>query len=229
MRIWDVDPGYLDRQRLLGEHRELHGLYNIITQGKKGYSQHPETLRWVGHVNALVLRHKLLVEEMGLRGYNHQSPLAQSCDISTVSWPKIFINTPSEQYELLRGKQVVEQGRISLPVSRRTLWAQHKYSSMARDPHQYKTIGPEVASKSITFEELADLLVQILRIPPLPGRIINALQHMSGYIKNVDVSAVPFEENTSTALLLYIRKGVTEESLEYLNNSTALGELGVWI
>jgi len=229
MRIWDVDPGYLDRQRLLGEHRELHGLYNILTQGKKGYSRHPETLRWVGHVDALVLRHEQLVEEMTLRGYNHQSPLSISAESSPVSWPEIFINTPSEQYELLRGKQVVEQGRIPLPDSRRTLWAQHKYSSMARDPHRYKSIGPEVASKSITFEELADLLVQILRIPPLPGRIMNALQHMSGYIKNRDVSAVPFDENTSAVLLDYIRKGVTDEDIDYLNNSTALGELGVWI
>lgn len=29
MRIWDVDSGYLARQQLLGEHRELHGLANF--------------------------------------------------------------------------------------------------------------------------------------------------------------------------------------------------------
>jgi len=229
MRIWDIDPGYLDRQRLLGEHRELHGLFNILTQGKKGYSRHPETLRWVGHVDALVLRHELLVEEMALRGYNHQSPLTISVESSPVPWPEVFINTPSEQYELLSGKQVVEQGRIHLPDSRRTLWAQHKYSSMARDPHQYKSIGPKVASKSISFDELAALLVQILRIPPSPGRTMNALQHMSGYVKKKNEAAVSFEENASAALLDYIRKGATEEDIEYLNNSTALGELGVWI
>jgi len=46
MRIWDLHPGYLDRKRLLGEHRELHGLFNVVYLGKKGYARHPETLRW---------------------------------------------------------------------------------------------------------------------------------------------------------------------------------------
>jgi len=27
MRIWDIDPGFLNAQSLLGEHRELHGIY----------------------------------------------------------------------------------------------------------------------------------------------------------------------------------------------------------
>ena len=47
MRIWDINPGYLNRQSLLGEHRELHGIVSIIRDNKKGYSRHPETLRWV--------------------------------------------------------------------------------------------------------------------------------------------------------------------------------------
>ena len=34
MRIWDVPAGYLNRQSLLGEHRELHGIYSILTNGK---------------------------------------------------------------------------------------------------------------------------------------------------------------------------------------------------
>lgn len=75
MRIWDLSPRILCRQHLLGEHRELHGLWNIITLGKRGYSQHPETLRWVGKAAALFARHEALVSEMERRGYNHKSPL----------------------------------------------------------------------------------------------------------------------------------------------------------
>jgi len=77
VRIWDVDAKLLCRQHLLGEHRELHGLWNILTVhgGHGGYSRHPETLRWVGKTRALFDRHESLVEEMGLRGYRHQSPL----------------------------------------------------------------------------------------------------------------------------------------------------------
>ena len=34
MRIWDVNPGYLNRQSLLGEHRELHAIFSIIKNNK---------------------------------------------------------------------------------------------------------------------------------------------------------------------------------------------------
>ena len=64
MRIWDVNPGYLNRQSLLGEHRELHGIVSIIRNNKKGYAKHPETLRWVGYGWALKQRHKLLASEI---------------------------------------------------------------------------------------------------------------------------------------------------------------------
>lgn len=75
MRIWDLPPSCLCRQHLLGEHRELHGLWNILVLGKAGYSRHPETLRWVGRQAALFERHEALVREMTARGYAHQSPL----------------------------------------------------------------------------------------------------------------------------------------------------------
>ncbi|MGB0468223.1 MAG: pyrimidine dimer DNA glycosylase/endonuclease V [Pontibacterium sp.] len=35
MRIWDIDPGYLNRQSLLGKHRELHGMVSIIAHNKR--------------------------------------------------------------------------------------------------------------------------------------------------------------------------------------------------
>jgi pyrimidine dimer DNA glycosylase len=37
LRVWDVSPGYLNRQSLLGEHRELHGLHAILIHGKAGF------------------------------------------------------------------------------------------------------------------------------------------------------------------------------------------------
>ncbi len=75
MRIWDISPKILCRNHLLGEHRELHAIWSILTKGKKGYSHHPETKRWVGKLKALYLRHERLVTEMLKRGYNHFSPL----------------------------------------------------------------------------------------------------------------------------------------------------------
>lgn len=65
----------LCRQHLLGEHRELHALWLVLTGKNRGYSSHPETLRWVGKQAALFRRHELLVLEMSRRGYTHASPL----------------------------------------------------------------------------------------------------------------------------------------------------------
>jgi len=75
MRIWDIDPSKLCRQHLLAEHRELHAIWSILINRKKGYSKHPETLRWKGKLLALYKRHEKLVKEMKKRGYNHNSPL----------------------------------------------------------------------------------------------------------------------------------------------------------
>jgi hypothetical protein len=78
MRIWDVTPECLCRQHLLGEHRELHAIWTILTTGKTGYTRHPETIRWQGKLRALWLRHEALVAEMTRRGYRHASPLDES-------------------------------------------------------------------------------------------------------------------------------------------------------
>ncbi|MFN7990742.1 MAG: pyrimidine dimer DNA glycosylase/endonuclease V [Candidatus Micrarchaeia archaeon] len=75
MRIWDIPPSKLCRQHLLGEHRELHAIWSVLVNNKKGYSRHPETLRWKGKLAALYLRHGKLVLEMERRGYSHNSPL----------------------------------------------------------------------------------------------------------------------------------------------------------
>ncbi len=103
MRIWDVPPGILCRQHLLGEHRELHGLWNILTQGKRGYSRHPETARWQGKLAALYRRHESLVAEMEARGYRHGSPLDPNLAIG-LACQTDFVDPIPRQYEILREK-----------------------------------------------------------------------------------------------------------------------------
>ena len=66
MRVWDPPARYLNRQSLLGEHRELHGIHSILTQNKTGYASHPETLRWVRTLSGLAMRHRQLAAEMSL-------------------------------------------------------------------------------------------------------------------------------------------------------------------
>lgn len=105
MRVWDLHPKHLCRKHLLAEHRELHGLWNILTKhgGKGGYSRHPETLRWVGKTKALYLRHEALVKEFTRRGYEHHTPLDKRLGTGMAS-QRVFINTVKEQKQLLHDK-----------------------------------------------------------------------------------------------------------------------------
>jgi hypothetical protein len=104
MRIWDVPVEKLCRNHLLGEHLELHAMWVVITQNKKGYSKHPETIRWIGKLKAMYLRHDEQVKEMEHRGYNHQSPL----DIKNAtgkSKQDVFVDIPSIQIQILKQKE----------------------------------------------------------------------------------------------------------------------------
>lgn len=103
MRIWDIDPKLLCRQHLLGEHRELHALWTILTLNKKGYSKHPETLRWVGKQAALYARHDLLVIEMKRRGYNHKTDLDKRFALGK-KVQHDYVHSPTEQLEIIREK-----------------------------------------------------------------------------------------------------------------------------
>jgi hypothetical protein len=103
MRIWDVDPAHLCREHLLGEHRELHGLWNILTLDKAGYRKHPETLRWVGKLAALYARHERLVAEMDARGYVHRSPLDERLATGEGA-QDTFVDAPAAQRRILKAK-----------------------------------------------------------------------------------------------------------------------------
>ena len=104
MRIWDIPPQKLCRSHLLGEHRELHAIWNILTNDKKGYSKHPETLRWKGKLRSLYARHQKLVKEMVKRGYIHQSPLPRELAKGS-SKQEEFVNSYKEQISILKAKR----------------------------------------------------------------------------------------------------------------------------
>ena len=104
MRIWDIPPDRLCRNHLLGEHSELHAIWSILTMGKKGFANHPETLRWLGKLKALYLRHERIVQEMKKRGFNHKSPL--NIDLATgISVQKNMVDSIEDQIRLLKSKK----------------------------------------------------------------------------------------------------------------------------
>ena len=78
-------------------------MWTVITEQKKGYSMHPETIRWKGKLKAMYLRHEDLVKEMQCRGYMHKSPLDKR-KATGKSKQDVFIDSPSKQILILKQK-----------------------------------------------------------------------------------------------------------------------------
>jgi hypothetical protein len=225
MRIWDIDPGFLNDRSLLGEHRELHGIVSIIRKKKTGYARHPETRRWKPHLRSLVVRHELLVEEMKLRGFKHRSPIR--ANITAIRWPSHFLDQPVAQYTILQQKyRIRPPGRIPLPGSVQELWARHKYSVMARSPRVYQETGARVARGEIGFAEAALHVVGLLRTVPPAGRLANAVIHMWGHVS--DHAGFSPRDLEIGSLLHEIQRLTTIHNITYLWRSTALSELAFW-
>jgi hypothetical protein len=98
MRVWDIKADILCNRHLLGEHREIHAIWMILTENKKGYSHHSETLRWKGKLLALYNRHETVVAEMIKCGFNHKSTLKK--EMATRSnMQSLFVDQPDKQRE----------------------------------------------------------------------------------------------------------------------------------
>lgn len=231
MRIWDIHPGYLNAQSLLGEHRELHGIVSILVNNKKGYSNHPETKRWVGYGWALYQRHQLLREEMMVRGYNERSPVV--IDGLKGKWPSTYIDSPDIQFNLLKKKyENKPNGRISLPKTTQQLWAHHKYSVLARDPKMYSEIGKRVSTfkRKEGFATVCNELVELFRQRPPTGRLRNALEHMWGHVSEYSDHGRTFVKKArENDLIREIQKLAAEHQELFLLSSTALSELSIWL
>jgi len=191
MRVWDIHPGYLSDKSLLGEHVEIHALYSIIRGGKKGYSQHPETKRWIENLNQLVFRHNLVVKEMFLRSFKHNSPLQffgntkDNYLLDNLS----YVDLPAEQFGILTRKYSNngQKGRIPLPKYGTDFWAHHKYSIMARGYQYYKEIQSFIKNKeNFPIQQEGELILKIqnyMNFNFAEKALENTIQHLWGYFK----------------------------------------------
>jgi len=220
MRIWDISPGYLNRGSLLGEHRELHGLASIQINDKKGYSRHPETMRWKEFLPALAMRHDLLVAEMKFRGYKHHSPL--QIDARAEQYPE-YLDEPATQIAILREKYIIkESGRIPLPRTIEEVWAHHRFSVMARDIGKYRLYQKKLPN--FAFDEFIKEINEILWQKPHQSDLEKAIEEMwqaLGLKSNPDL-------NLKEKLQKMQERAKEEENINLLH-STALVELVTWL
>jgi len=231
MRIWDIDPGYLNTELLLSEHRILHETVAILTARKPGMINSQETSRWFGFGWALRQRHRLLVAEMNLRGYADITPVLTRS--GKESWPDLERDEPIAQLQMLADLYVEQgPGRIPLPANAHELWAQHKYSVLARNQAAYRRIGKRVAGyrRNDDFADLAFQLTQAMRKAPTESGARNALQHMWGHVSgDGDAAVTGMLMQSPVGLLREIQHRAIEQREPYLMASTALGELQAWM
>jgi Pyrimidine dimer DNA glycosylase len=75
MRMWMVNPNFMCRQHLLGEHLEVHMFLSSVKERKKltGFVKNN-----LFEPMSIFQRHEDLKAEMKRRGYNHNSPMNEA-------------------------------------------------------------------------------------------------------------------------------------------------------
>jgi hypothetical protein len=225
MRVWDISPGYLNRQSLLGEHVEIHALVSIVENDRRGFAHHPETLRWKPHLGTLRLRHDQTAAEMRLRGYQHNSPIGRA---AITPWPEVYLDAPAAQYEILRERyRAKEPGRIPLPRTTTELWEQHRYSVWARDPSSAREVDRKLGQgdNSNGFGRLASELVAWLRQPPHEQQLREVLEQIE---REWGKDRKPGAEHKEPAAMLTCVLQLAQ-SHPTLLQTTALGDLTFWM
>ena len=219
-QIWDLDAGFLDDELLTEQMRLLSGLINDQSNRDKRLPAH-----WISHEEALVVRLNQLIAEMRLRDI--ATPEYQRIYSGTVIWPVRLQEPLNDQLRrLAERREKGLQGRIALPTNEREVWAIYRYSVMARNHNAFISLGQQVASRQISFDDLLLEVVHAARAEPHQPDVQNALQQMWGY-----VSAHSFirpNEVGNTELLAEVQLLAKQNNSEYLLKSTSLGELAFW-
>lgn len=75
VRVWTPTLiSVLDDNRLPAQHAEVHYMLNALCRGASTWWLHPETQRWWGREAQLRAYHDMVVVEMTVRGFRHDSP-----------------------------------------------------------------------------------------------------------------------------------------------------------
>ena len=146
-------------------------------------------------------------------------------------WPDSSC-TPSRQLRLTcENHSHDENARIPTPKNAQQLWAQHKYSILARDANFYRQLGPRVArlNTDSEYSDLANELTYSLRRQPSEGGLRNAAQHMWGHVSGNKKMSSNFVDWPISRLLDEIKHRAVDQDEYYLLHSTALTELETWV
>jgi len=226
--IFDIQPGYLDNQQLKFEFNFLQALLEPGYQYNEIELSDAELQRWSECLPAAEVRLRQVSAELNFRGSTFLvAPRKKHESIQSSCWPDLRI-TLTEQVQLIENSSNgIAQARIPIPLNEQQLWAQHKYSIMARDQNLYTQIGPALVGKNsqTRFDELLPVLNSAMRNIPIEGGIKNALQHMWGHVSERTETTGNIDNWSFDKFLEQIQVFAKKKSDKYLLQSTALTEL----
>ena len=161
MRTWFVHPAYLCRQRVLGQHREIHMLAAAIQ--KKKMQSHPLTKFWQekANWNAVVLYHDLIVLEMNKRGMiGHKTPLLIDDNDRTIKLPLIKNHYLTRDIEdlLNRWERHGQHGKPRLEIPDRAITVPHVFSNLEKDINEtdfMRNLNKDFSNVSVGFKVLS--------------------------------------------------------------------------
>lgn len=114
MRIWDTIPCKdLCNSHLLGEHNEVHAIWNTFRDKHTRFYNNPEMKRWNGKFKALYNRHEEQVEEMKRRNFNHKSPLEPVSFTTGKAIQDEFLFTKQQHIDTLRERSLDKNKRCN--------------------------------------------------------------------------------------------------------------------
>lgn len=216
--IYDLDPGFLDDNRLAAQMRLLVGLVTAKAQPQAEHFPHD----WVGHEDALALRLNHIIGELKLRGIATPEPVELTQD--SIVWPVLDSARLAQQ---LRELGSGPAGRIRLPRNDHELWASYKYAVLARNQRSYSRIGQRVTARALPYDQLWLTMISATHVPPGEAGLRNALQHMWGYVSKY--SSLNPQSCSLEVLLQEVQERAAAHEVSYLLNSTALGEFSAWL
>ncbi|MBD1389571.1 hypothetical protein IC617_09030 [Neiella sp. HB171785] len=163
MKIWDCYPAYLCQSMLVAEHRELHGLLQIVERGQTvDKSADPYIASWLDRPQAIAARHEQLVAEMRLLDIEHKSPV--TINVGPIEWPPMSSDIGvGIQFEQLAATS--EDARLKSPTKPDELLQQNALSIMAREPSLYKYLQRENQSGRLKLIEVQREVTEVIRRP----------------------------------------------------------------
>ena len=230
--VLDIHPGYLGNQELIQETNLLLSLLSEAPLSKGGRAEDYRRLRRAEHKQGACKRYLWLLAELKFRGVKQEFPEPLFYETGQHTVLPESVNTPAKQFEFRKKTPTLENDfRIPLPKNHQQLWAQHKYSILARDVKLYRALGPKVAlmKTSDEFSNLANQLTLLLRSRPDTGGIRNALLHMWGYVSDGTGPKPGISRWSLQELNQEIQARVASIGETYLLHSTALTELQTWL